>query len=277
LNLNITEVTRLNGANSVWRCTSGDEHVAILKNYTRDNHAQEHYFAEAYLLEKNSSFEFLPKLIHKSDVEMTSIFRYEKLAPNSRIQLQEILSAIFDFSNLLLPDHLHRDKPGICGSWAQGSSHLGTAENLVLAVARKRPVLAKSLEAFTRNWNQDSIVHGDLKLANTRIMNDSFKIIDWETVGFGSKFWDAAGLVQSLLMEIVREGELEDWSRNQMGQIKNLLTSKNEEFTDTLIVRMVQSSVEAAQRSTLVPRISAAFLQLAEYIALNEIGVLDSL
>lgn len=277
LDSKIRQVSRLNGANSVWECTAEYGPFAVIKNYARDHHSEEHYFSETFLLEQNKGRGFLPSLMHVDESAFTAILAYEGSNPDSTVEFAAIVRAIQEFPSLTLPAHIHLDLPGICSSWANGGAHLGIAENLVLTVARQRSALSTCVERFSNDWAHETTIHGDLKLANVRLQAQTFKIIDWETVGMGSKYWDTAGLTQSILLEIIGKGSLENWARSQMVAVKELLCNADQAFNDALVTRLVQSALEAAQKSTLVPQFSASVLQLAEYLASENREILESL
>jgi hypothetical protein len=277
LDLGVVQVTRLNGANSVWECSSADGPVAVLKNYARDHHTEEHFYSETYLLEQNCDRPFLPRLLHIDESALTAVLAYELSDSGSNVRIISLLQAIQEFSHLQLPEHLHLDKPGICTSWIKGGAHLGIAENLVLAVAQQRVALTNCMERFTASWTHETTIHGDLKLSNIRLQNSTFKIIDWETVGKGPKHWDSAGLIQSILLEIVGNGLLQSWAREQLDEIKMILEVADQPLIDALVVRMVQSALEAAQRATLVPQFAAVVLQLAEHLATGNLQILEAL
>lgn len=69
-------------------------------------------------------------------------------------------------------------------------------------------LMMNTLESVTKMWKPDSLIHGDVKLDNFLVMEDSeddstasenIKVIDWELVQFGDSAWDVAGVFNDFI------------------------------------------------------------------------------
>ena len=74
---------------------------------------------------------------------------------------------------------------------------------LVLNMVQKDDILCQGLDELRCNWSGNSLIHGDIKLANFLIVDNNdatqVKLVDWETSNIGDPLWDVAGLIQSYI------------------------------------------------------------------------------
>ena len=83
-------------------------------------------------------------------------------------------------------------------------SRLSPANLKFLKIIQRYPELNKQLKYLGREWQTETIIHGDLKWDNivfsySKYQSISLKIIDWELVSFGDPAWDIAGVFQDLI------------------------------------------------------------------------------
>lgn len=73
----------------------------------------------------------------------------------------------------------------------------------VFEIIKDDYILREGLDQLYREWKGNSLIHGDIKLANFLVTNngnnEEVKLIDWETSNVGDPLWDVAGLIQSYL------------------------------------------------------------------------------
>jgi Ser/Thr protein kinase RdoA (MazF antagonist) len=82
-----------------------------------------------------------------------------------------------------------------------------SATNLsVIRLLQRKPVFAREFASLTAAWRTESVVHGDLKLANCLTHPSGrkrgprgLKLVDWEFGGFGDPRWDVASVFASYL------------------------------------------------------------------------------
>ncbi|QXP58986.1 phosphotransferase [Olleya sp. HaHaR_3_96] len=73
----------------------------------------------------------------------------------------------------------------------------------IFEIIKNDEILREGLSQLYMEWKGNSLIHGDIKLANFLVTNqghyEEVKLIDWETSNIGDPLWDVAGLVQSYL------------------------------------------------------------------------------
>jgi thiamine kinase-like enzyme len=72
-------------------------------------------------------------------------------------------------------------------------------ENPIFKLVSQNNDLVKALNNLTALWQPNCLIHNDIKLNNILINdNQTIKIIDWEMVSIGDRYWDLACFFQSL-------------------------------------------------------------------------------
>lgn len=81
------------------------------------------------------------------------------------------------------------------------NDRLKPSKSIVIQTLLEDEGLMYLVEQLKRHWNIQTLVHGDVKLANILAIREThqLKIIDWEMAIIGDPLWDVAGLFQSFI------------------------------------------------------------------------------
>lgn len=82
-----------------------------------------------------------------------------------------------------------------------------TLRELVDAMLTKDK-LKKTLDEVRSAWKTETVIHGDVRFANTMVLRSppTLRFIDWETCGLGDPAWDVAGAVQEYISVAISGG-----------------------------------------------------------------------
>jgi hypothetical protein len=265
---NPSSVSRLDSANSVWTAEFEDQSRAIFKYFRRHSPNNDHFKSELSVYESNPTNEILPQVLLSDQNKRLIVFEYiDQVEPiNFKIGslLEKTTRSIRKLEN---NPQFQNSRPSFLNSWLDNDFKFGPAENIVLSAAKNCDTIVDSISRLVGDWSSDSQLHGDLKLTNFLFTSNQFYIIDWETVCFGPVEWDSAGLLQSLILEIVSKGPRLHWSTTQAQELIEILENANQKLIDAMTARLVQTSMEATQTALRVPVVAANILQAAEYIS----------
>ena len=107
----------------------------------------------------------------------------------------------------LRPD-FRESKPWVL-SWHQArmveapdSSNKGAME--LLEIVREDPVFGHAFEEMRAQWQPETFINGDMKLAHCILHQGAIYFIDWELADFGDPLWDAGAILQEYLWEWLR-------------------------------------------------------------------------
>jgi hypothetical protein len=264
----VTSVSRLGTANSVWICQRGTQNLAVIKAFASDTHSREHFQAEAKFLSENQAVSFVPELLHADFEGCFIVTRYHLTDENSQVELRQIFDVIDqDFAPLKVPFQVHESLPGILDWWNSESGPDSPGQRLIHSLLLDAAWLSNALIALKTSWQSSSVMHGDLKIANLALSNASFKILDWENVGSGNSLWDKAGLIQSVFAESLGEGTLAPWARKQIASCLDLLSESSDQLALGVAARLVQTAIELASNATGISPYQVNILQMAEMLA----------
>jgi hypothetical protein len=94
---------------------------------------------------------------------------------------------------------IHQHQPG----WFQS---LSAANSQLLEIVKKYDQFATTLDDLRRQWEHNSLIHGDIKWDNCLIQPASggddklkLRLIDWELADLGDALWDVGAILQSYL------------------------------------------------------------------------------
>ena len=272
------DVFRLNGANSVWLAVRDGNPVFILKYFEEGDHGHNHFETEAEFLTKNDGFAGLPRVFTLDMQRRCIVTEYVHPDPQSDF----CMDALFDITNegipnLSLPQHFHSAPTGILSWWKDGVASFGLAEKLVLEVAHSQSSLAYSVDFVQSAWAATLVVHGDLKLQNIILATKSVCIIDWESVGLGPRYWDLAGLIQSLLLEALLEKKMSPWISREKKHLISQIERATEQTKHGIAARLIQSAIEMSQGSDEIPAFAVDALQMAHYASQDDWSFLRGL
>jgi len=256
-------VSRLDSANSVWVAEFGDGSKVIFKYFRRRFPKFDRFNSERTIYSK-----ILPELILSDPYRRLLIFEHIDQVDLAAFTIKSLLeNTIRKIGELVNEVQFENSHPLFLDSWLDENFNFGPAENIILMTAKKSKTIANSISRLIGSWSTESMLHGDLKLSNYLFSADQFYIIDWETVCYGPEEWDAAGLLQSIILEIVSKGPRLKWSIAQAPELTAFLLDANQMLIDAITARLVQSSMEATQTSLRIPVVAANILQAAEYIS----------
>ena len=263
----VTAVSRLGTANSVWLCQRGTQNLAVIKAFATDPHRREHFQAEAKFLSENQAVSFVPELLHADFEGYFMVTRYHETDENSQVELRQIFEVIDqNFAPLKVPFQVHESLPGILDWWSSESGPDSPGQRLIHSLLLDADWLSNALTAIKTSWNSSSVMHGDLKIANLALSKTSFKVLDWENVGTGNSVWDKAGLIQSVFAESLGEGPLAHWARKQIASCLELLSESGDQLALGVSARLVQTAIELASESTGISPYQVNILQMAEML-----------
>ena len=261
-------VSRLDSANSVWVAEFGDGSKVIFKYFRRHFPKFDRFKSERTVYESNANSKILPTLILSDSYRRLLVFEYIDQVDLTAFTINSLLeNTIRKIGELVNEVRFENSRPLFFDSWLDEGFNFGPAENIILMTAKKSKTIASSISRLIGSWSTESLLHGDLKLSNYLFTADRFYIIDWETVCYGPEEWDSAGLLQSIILEIVSKGPRLQWSITQAPELTALLLDANQMLIDAITARLVQSSMEATQTSLRIPVVAANILQSAEYIS----------
>jgi hypothetical protein len=89
---------------------------------------------------------------------------------------------------------------------SSGDAPLGDAnaelKRVIQREAQRNGALGAALDALCDQWQEQTLIHGDMKWGNCLIAaNDAApRFIDWELAAWGDPLWDAAGILQEYLV-----------------------------------------------------------------------------
>jgi len=271
-------VSRLDSANSVWLTELVDGSKAIFKYFRRNFPNIDHFNTERLISNSNPNSNALAKIILSDQNKQLIVFEYINQVGLTNFAIRSLLeNTIGEIENLTLEEQIQNRCPSFLDSWLDVQFSFGPAENIILATARKCETIADSISRLICEWKNESLLHGDLKLSNYLFTKSGFLIIDWETVCFGPVEWDKAGLLQSVILEIISKGPQNEWATTQTSEVIAILANANQKLIDAMVARLVQSSMEATQTSLRIPVSAANFLQAAEFISIGNFDFLDKL
>ncbi|PHN00830.1 phosphotransferase family protein [Flavilitoribacter nigricans] len=86
------------------------------------------------------------------------------------------------------------------------NSHMGTVEKQILQLIYENSEFLDLLQPVTAEWEEKSLIHGDVKFPNFLINNSyendeqpDIRLIDWELADIGDPLWDVAAIFQNYL------------------------------------------------------------------------------
>ena len=264
---NVSLVSHLGTANSVWICKKDSEELFVIKYFTEDDHGRLHYKAEKELISGNQALEFIPEFIGCDEDRNWIATRFIKSHQATPIQLKDVLNVIADgFDNLELSFQAHDFPPGIL------NSNLHTYENsplqtVIEAELRNLLWFPEFMQEVKLNWKRNSIVHGDMKLSNLVMRENQITVFDWENVSLGPCEWDIAGILQSVVAESLGSQEIKLWSMRNLKYCIEQIVDLDDFSRKCFALKCVQSAFEYSSTVSLMPRLAVNMLQIAEYAA----------
>lgn len=263
-------------ANSVWLCSSSEQPEFVIKCFSDDAHGRSHFKAERSFLEINQGSKFLPKLVNINEEEVFFVIDFLQAVEENSFTIFDVIEILeHGFRDFSLTHEAHQEKAGILSWWQSPEAFESPVQNLIIKAVARLDWFKDACELVGTAWNRDSIIHGDLKIQNMIFTQESVVVIDWENVSFGPKFWDIAGLLQSVIAESFAERSPNRWAISQFESAIEYLSSANLEVVQCTALRLVQSSVEISSQSGLISIQAANLVQLATYVAEGNFDALD--
>jgi hypothetical protein len=169
-----------------------------------------------------------------------------------------------------------RDLPPILRSLSGGFSGVGlsTAQRRLVTTLRHDPVAQRATERALSAWragvSQGVLCHGDLKLEHVLVAKSGgeCRCVDWEFARLGPAEWDFAGLLQSVLANVVLD--LVAWSPD----IRRLLVEsladvgiESPDFAALVALRLWQTAIEWETGRVQLSEKSGSLCQLGVNLA----------
>lgn len=278
LNGRTVSVSRLDSANAVWLCEGSNSTKVILKYFDLSDHGRDHFNSELGVYQGNLNSAWLPNLVTSDANFNLLVLEYIEQRSTPSVSIKQLIqNTSVMMGQLSFDSELHRHVPGIIGLWHDHEARLNSSEAIILEVAKSTMTIFRSVTRLVESWQEIAHLHGDLKLANFLFTEDSFRVIDWESHCMGPACWDSAGILQSVILELLSKGPQSSWATEQVPALHDLLLEGSEDLIDCVIGRLVQSSLEASQMSEKVTVLSANLLQVADFIGRYEFSFLSSL
>ncbi|HEV3037592.1 MAG TPA: phosphotransferase [Candidatus Angelobacter sp.] len=191
---------------------------------------------------------------------------------------------------------IHQHQPG----WFQS---LSAANSQLLEIVKKYDQFATTLDHLRAQWEQNSLIHGDISWDNCLIQPTSgtgdklkLRLIDWELADVGDELWDVGAVLQSYLsywilsiptwpgataeqviarashsLEVVQASISAFWDRYK--QVAEIPAGKEKEWLRRSIsygaARMIQSVYEAPNISMQMNPNALYLLQVSMNILLD--------
>jgi hypothetical protein len=274
----VSAVRRTNSANSVWIASDSAGTVGVLKYHDLNGHQATHSSNEINLYASNLGSPFIPSLIASDSAQGLIALDFEFSEYAIDIPIDALLAEIGMITSSLNSDWLTDfHPPGILAWWGSESETSVGSKHIIKQLAEQHEWCFGAVEAAQEGWEEDGLIHGDMKISNLLLRSNAVKLIDWESVTLGPPEWDAAGLIQSVLCEIIVQGSFADWARRQLPDVVEIVSRTSSLQRAFLVSRLLQSSIEYSNGSHMVSRTSANILQVAEYIGTNQLHKLDLL
>jgi thiamine kinase-like enzyme len=144
-------------------------------------------------------------------------------------------------------------------------------------------------------WQSESVIHGDVRADNIMVAAlgnvVDLRLVDWELWHLGDPAWDLAGLIEAATTSILTRGaSMGDDARSWDGtgfsvaviqatsraiwhaytEARGMSAESRREVTPRVVTycaaRIVQSTVELAAQTDVLPRGSTVLLQVAENV-----------
>jgi hypothetical protein len=74
----------------------------------------------------------------------------------------------------------------------------------LVSLVQQSPDFQRHIDELRDEWQQDSLIHGDIKFTNCIVFTQTdgtlgFRIVDWELADYGDAAWDVGGVFQAYL------------------------------------------------------------------------------
>lgn len=155
---------------------------------------------------------------------------------------------------------------------------LANAQLRLLAAVSDDPGLRRAVARVRGLWDErpTSLIHNDLQLGHVIVDSTAFSdggsarivFVDWEFARSGPAQWDYAGIVQSLLSEVVLKQV--PWSDDVALLVRTLYrvgAHDNAPFADLVALRLLQTAIELETAAGQISTLSAPICQLAVSLA----------
>lgn len=274
----IVSVSRLNGANSVWRATLQNGEDLVFKYFDDHGHAHSHFEVESNLYQMNRGVDLLDHFVTDFKDEELIILKFIDESNECHLSIAEIMDILdSEVRNLFHPPTLHNGPPGILSWWQTVPPGFGPGELLVMEIARSQPLITAAVREVQDAWSPEVLIHGDIKMSNLILSKSGLNIIDWESVGLGLSVWDLAGFFQSCIVEIIRKSKMAAWVHRRRAELEAIFNASEDLFTLSVASRLTQSAVEFSQGVSKISPSSVDMLQAAVNLLENNTTFLGEL
>jgi len=165
------------------------------------------------------------------------------------------------------------ERPGVLSihRWdPEDASDRSAGQREFVRLVRRHAGFADALDALRGAWSPSTLIHGDWKLENCLISDESQEIhvIDWELAAWGDPLWDAGTVLQSWWNFWVRRPEQHDLEaiRPALRAFLDAYGAAVPRVVGFAAARMLQSAWEALQKSEQVYGEAARLAQASLHI-----------
>ncbi|NEJ20695.1 phosphotransferase [Rhizobium leguminosarum] len=260
------EFRRTHSSNNVVSVLAGGSPIYFIKEGPDLERARREIFVYKGFAEKGFS-EIAPLMVLCQDETNTLVLKavqgptlheklisqagqFENLCTRGAIPLAKLHALSVDRSQV---GALSREIPWILSRQEISSritpSNEAAAE--VLGFLAENPMLIRAAEGAKEGWNEEGVIHGDVRLSNLVIdQNESVKLIDWELAGLGPPEYDLGSLMASSIFSAMFFGRTQ------------LASKRNQDLLDetTASYRSVHSSRSISQQM-LIDNAAVRFTQ----------------
>ncbi len=263
----IVSVRKAGTSNTVWICASEDQNEFAIKDFPKDEHGREHFFAESGFLDANRGCHFLPELIAIDEANTWIATKFYAGLDDSQISLDGLLDIVSSgFQGLSIPFEAHSGLPGVLAWDYDNTDFVTPTQRVILFTLLNMSWFSDAQTAMLENWDREAISHSDLKLQNVILSARGPIVIDWEHVSRGRSEWDLAGILQSVVASRLARGGDTKWSQRHYQRALEILEGSSEVVRSAASLRLAQTAMEISNNGFGMTRQAANALQAAAYV-----------
>jgi hypothetical protein len=96
-------------------------------------------------------------------------------------------------------------------------------------------------------------------------------VFDWENASLGSREWDQAGILQSVIAESLGSGKNRVWSMKNLKYCIDQIFELDDFGRKCFALRCVQSAFEYSSTVSQMPQLAVNMIQIGDYVANEDV------